>query len=96
MTRPNFRWFGSGEDAVVFDVDDVSSVSFACEVTPVFSAFTLTSHTIRIDFYHRASIEVLYTEHSRIEYSAPAKYQQVYDWAKNELVSNPEVEVKEE
>jgi len=90
MAKPNFRWFGSGDNAVVFDVDDVSSVDIARDIVPYFK---YVQHIITIGFYHRDSIKV--SDYEIPGMSQSPTYQQVYNWVKNELVSNPAIEVKE-
>lgn len=82
MAKPNFRWFGSGQKAVVFDVDDVSSVSFENE--SAFFGHTSFMRTIKIEFYHRDTIEVSWLDCPRFP-TPSRKYQQVYDWVQNEL-----------
>ena len=94
MSKPNFRWFVSGDYAVAFNVDDVSCISIApmhIPYTPL-SGINTPIKIITIEFYHRDVIKV--SDHAMD--NNPLVYQQVYNWVKNELVSNPAIEVKEE
>jgi len=79
MAKPNFRWFGSGDNAIVFDVDDVSCV----RITSHMDIFLKKRwHDIDIEFYHRDTIRTsLFEDVCAIS----EQYQQIYDWARNEL-----------
>jgi len=87
VAKPNFRWFGSGQEAIVFDVDDVSAVRFESEIA--FFGSTSFMRIIRIEFYHRDTIKVSWLDSPG--FPSPTKmYQQIHDWAEGELTSGAE------
>ena len=81
MAKPNLKWFGSDDDTIIFDVDDVSRVDIQNKCAPHILSITgyATMHIIKVEFYHSDPIEV-----SRWETDiASVKYQQIYDWARD-------------
>jgi len=85
MAKPNFRWFGSEDNAIVFDVDDVSRVEIKKECPGCFREAIIYRYTITINFYHQETVEIMWNEVAGITDKPTAQYQQVYDWARNDF-----------
>ena len=82
MAKPNFRWFGSGRNVIVFDVDDVKKVRIwqDCWSPP----------EINIHFWHQEMI-IFYFDSNHREL-----WDELYAWVKYELVAKSTIEIEEE